>query len=396
MDNKKIRVGMYTPFFLPLLGGTELATYNLARELTLFCDIRVYTFNWISTSDDDKTYGFNLSQGLPRIEIIDGIHVRRYPIANLPVVKNFSVEMIKDLSLSDMDILHFQGVHRLFSRWLLNKVARNKIKILTTHALHESVKIVKQSKIDSLVNSFFISTLKNLDHIIALSKSDLKLLLHLGLPRNKITVIPNGVDVTKFKVRNHFVERNNNIKILCVARFDKNKNYESLIYVLSKLKNDGLNFDAYFIGTISSNEYFRRILHLIERKGLKKNVKVGTSLKDPDLVDCYLSCDLFVLPSYVETSPLALLEAMYAGLPIVATNVGGIPDIVKDGVNGFLVPLNNPLKLYEKCLQLIKNDKLRKEMSEINRKVAENYTWSKIASATYDLYFHLRENHIVK
>jgi glycosyltransferase involved in cell wall biosynthesis len=392
MNDKRIKVGMYTPFFFPVLGGTEFATYNLARELRAFCDIKVCTFNWILTSDEDKNYGLNLSYGLPQTEIIGGVCVHRYPIINLPVVKNFSAELIKDLSFSDIDILHFQGVHRLLSRWLLHKAVRKKIKILTTHALQESIEIVRQSRCSFLIDNFFINTLKNMDHIIALSESDLRSLVHLGLPKNKITVIPNGIDAKKFNTRKHFVERNEKIKILCVARFDKNKNYESLVYALSKLKNDGLNFEAYFIGAISDNEYFEKIVGLIKKKGLEKFIKIGVSVNDPALIDCYLSCDLFVLPSSMETFPLVILEAMYAGLPIVATYVGGVPDIVKNGVNGFLIPPNDPQRLYERCLQLVKDDKLRNEMGTINKKTVENYTWSKIASSTYNLYQQLMEN----
>lgn len=393
MNDQKIKVGMYTPFFFPVLGGTENATYNIARELRAFCDIKVYAFNWILTSEEDKNYGLNLSRGLPQREIIDGVCVHRYPIINLPVVKNFSAELIKDLSFSDIDILHFQGLHRLLSRWLLQKAVRKKIKILTTHALQEAIEIVTRSKYSFLIDNFFINSLKNMDHIIALSESDLRWLIYLGLPKNKITVIPNGIDPEKFNRRKHFVERTEKIKILCVARFDKNKNYESLVFALSKLNDDGLNFEAYFIGAISDNQYFEEILGLIKKKGLEKLIKIGVSIDDPALVDCYLSCDLFVLPSSMETFPLVILEAMYAGLPIVATYVGGIPDIIKDGVNGFLVPPNDPQQLYERCLQLLKDDKLRNEFGTINKETAKNYTWSKIASSTYNLYQQVMEKH---
>lgn len=394
MNGQKIKVGMYTPFFFPLLGGTENATFNIARGLKAFCDIRVYTFNWILTSDASKNYGFNLSWGLSQRETVDGVCVCRYPIINLPVVKNFSAGLMKDLSFSDIDIVHFQGLHRLLSRWLLQKAVRKKVKILTTHALQEAIEIVRRSRYDFLVNNFFIDSLKSMDHIIALSETDLKSLIYLGLPKSKITVIPNGIDHQKFARRKRFVERNEKIKILCVARFEKNKNYESLVYALSKLKNDGLNFGAYFIGAISDNEYFEKIVGLIKKKRLEKFIKIGVSVDDPALIDCYLSCDLFVLPSSMETFPLVILEAMYAGLPIVATYVGGIPDIVKNGVNGFLVPPNDPQQLYERCLQLLKDDKLRNELGTINKKTAKNYTWSKIASSTYNLYQRLMEERV--
>lgn len=396
MDKQKIKIGMYTPFFAPVIGGTENATYNLAKELKEFCNIEVYTFNWVSTSSEDKKYGLSLSYGLPQREIIAGVGINRYKIANLPFVKNFSVKLMKDVSFSDVDILHFQGLSRLMSRYLLQKVTKKKIKVLSTHALQEATEIVTRSKYSFLINPLFIDSLKNMDHIIALCETDVRTLIYLGLSKDKITVIPNGIDPTKFDKRRQFVERNGNVKILCVSRFDKNKNHESLIRSLNKLKHKGFNFEAYLIGAISDYEYFGTIRELVKRYGLEKFIKIGVAIDDPALIDCYLSCDIFVLPSTMETFPLVILEAMYAGLPVVATSVGGIPDIVKDGVNGFLISPNNSRELYEKCLQLLKNDNLRSQMGNRNKETAKNYTWNKIASSTYNLYQHLMEKHAKK
>jgi glycosyltransferase involved in cell wall biosynthesis len=84
---------------------------------------------------------------------------------------------------------------------------------------------------------------------------------------------------------------------------------------------------------------------------------------------------------------------MYAGLPIIATHVGAIPEIVKNEVNGFLIPQNDPASLYRRCLQLLKNEKMRNNMGTINKEIVRNYTWSKIASSTYNLYQQVMEKH---
>jgi len=391
---QKITVAMHCPFFLPAHGGAELATLNLAKELRKLCDVKLYTFNWAQNLDTNN-YKLNFSCGFPKQEIVNGVPVYRYSVANLPIVKNFSFKLIKDLKSCDVDIIHFQGASRLFSRLLLQQTAKKKITILTTHGLQESAEIVSRSQLSMLISPFFIDSFRNLDHIIALSKTDVKLLVHLGINKNKITLIPNGIDVKKFEKRRKFVERNGKMKILCVARFDKNKNYESLVYALSKLKND-LDFEAYFIGAVTDAKYFEKITSLIKKKGLEKFVKICSSLDDPALVDCYLSCDLFVLPSIMETLPLVILEAMYAGLPIIATSVGGIPDIVKNEVNGFLVAKNDSPQLYKACLKLLKNEKIRKDMGNANKEIARNYTWNRMALSTYNLYQQLMEEHLRK
>jgi len=366
-----------------------MATYCLTKELMLYCDVEVFTFNWIPSFNDSKNYGFNLSSELPKEEIVDGICVSRYPFTELPIVKSFSVKLIKNVSFSDFDIVHFQGLHRLLSRWLLQKTLEKKIKIVTTHALHESARILEQGT-NRLMYPFFIDSLKDMDHIIALSRIDLKLLRHLGIRKDRITVIPNGIDPRKFEKKRRFVEGNDKLKILCVARFAQNKNYELLLSVLNKLK-DRLNIEAYFVGKPDDYKYIEKIVGIVKKNRLEKVVKISLSLDVPALIDCYLSCDLFVLPSVMETFPLVVLEAMYAGLPIVATRVGGIPEIITNGVNGFLVLPSDPGELYRKCLSLLKDKEMRNKMRIANRETAEKYTWSKIALSTYDLYQGLLE-----
>jgi len=381
---------MYSPSFYPAYGGTEIATYNLISELKTLCDIELYTFNWNPTMDKNEGYGINLSCGLPREEFVRGVYIHRYPVINLPIIRDFSIRLIKDISSSDVDILHFQGLSRLFSRWLLQKSVGNKTKVITTHALQEAVQIVERSGCRVLVSNCFVESLSNMDHIIALSNTDLVSLLHLRMPRNKITVIPNGIDPNRFSKRRQFVESNDTLKILCIARFAQNKNYESLVYALSELKND-MDFEAYFVGAIADHEYFANILKMIKGKGLEKIIKVCVSLDDPAVIDCYLSCDVFVLPSFMETFPLVILEAMYAGLPVVATNVGGMHDIIKDGVNGYLLNPNDSQQLYRRCFRLLKDERERSEMGALNKEIAKNYTWDKIALSTYNLYQRLVE-----
>jgi glycosyltransferase involved in cell wall biosynthesis len=82
---------------------------------------------------------------------------------------------------------------------------------------------------------------------------------------------------------------------------------------------------------------------------------------------------------------------MYAGLPVVATRVGGIPEIVEDGANGFLVDPLNSEELYKRCALLCEQGELRKRMGLLNKKKAEGFTWTKAADSTYHLYEQLLE-----
>lgn len=313
------------------------------------------------------------------------VPILKYPPIDLPVVRDFSLQLIRDLNQSDDQILHFQGAPRLLSRLLLEKTVKQKVTVLTTHGFQESFTILNNNKAGFFIEPFFVNSFRQLDHIIALSKSDLKTLVHIGIHREKITVIPNGIDEEKFKKRKKFIHQNGKLKILTVARFDNNKNHSSLIQLIGQLSKH-FDLEAYFVGAISDPKYYAGIVDLIKRSGLENTIKIGLSLSDPELVDCYLSCDLFVLASTVETSPLVLLEAMYAGLPVIATNVGGVSELMADSVNGYLVEPNDLATTYSKCFKLLENPKLRVEFRERNKRTAERYSWSKVAQDTANLY----------
>ena len=96
-----------------------------------------------------------------------------------------------------------------------------------------------------------------------------------------------------------------------------------------------------------------------------------------------------MLPLFSEAFPLTLLEAGASGLPIVATDVGGISDILHDGINGFMVKTGDPEDLTEKILTLLGDDKLRERLGKKGQMLAEQYSWESVAKETEKLYLDL-------
>jgi len=88
----------------------------------------------------------------------------------------------------------------------------------------------------------------------------------------------------------------------------------------------------------------------------------------------------------METLPLAILEAMHVGMPIVATMVGGVPGLVKDGVNGYLVNPGHPEALAEKMLVLLRNDAMRYEFRKRSIELVRGYNWRDVAERTLNVY----------
>jgi glycosyltransferase involved in cell wall biosynthesis len=106
-------------------------------------------------------------------------------------------------------------------------------------------------------------------------------------------------------------------------------------------------------------------------------------VKHEDLVDYYNICDLLILPSifdkygHTETLGMVILEAMSCGKPVIASNIGGIPESVKDGYNGFLTTPKNPMDIADKIIKALTEMNLE-EMGRRSRQTALKYDWQEI------------------
>jgi glycosyltransferase involved in cell wall biosynthesis len=107
----------------------------------------------------------------------------------------------------------------------------------------------------------------------------------------------------------------------------------------------------------------------------------------PALPDAYHGCDIFVLPSRHEPFGIVVLEAWSAGKPVVAARVGGLRNLIRDGVNGFLSPGADAGAMAEQIHKLAGSAELRSQLGRAGRELAiENYTWEKIADETERIY----------
>jgi UDP-glucose:(heptosyl)LPS alpha-1,3-glucosyltransferase len=202
-----------------------------------------------------------------------------------------------------------------------------------------------------------------------------------------IVVIPNGVDMIQFspdnKARNEERKRlgykDDDIVISFVTHRFAHKGLDYLIEALSLLKNKKIKL------LIASGDDATEHLKLAERIEVVDQIKLYGETTEPE--KAYRASDIFVLPSLYEGFGLVTLEAMATGLPVIATAVGGAPDIITDGMNGFLVPLPpSPQAISEIISTLCNDEKMRKRIGAAARKRAEQLSWDDIAAETMKLY----------
>ncbi|MBO9200853.1 MULTISPECIES: glycosyltransferase family 4 protein [Niastella] len=196
-------------------------------------------------------------------------------------------------------------------------------------------------------------------------------------------VLPNGIEV----VNKQIVERDPAApRILYLSNLVINKGIEVFLQSLTELHKQGCRFTASVVGgpvdyTIDEAKAY------CARSGIGHLVDITGPRFGPDKFAELAKADIFVLPSFSECVPLTILEAMQFGLPVVATSVGGIPDILQDGVNGLLVQPGSVPELTARLQQLLVNKKERIQMGYSAReRFIQKYTLAQYYEGMTDIF----------
>lgn len=215
------------------------------------------------------------------------------------------------------------------------------------------------------------------DKIIAVSESIKRdIVKHDKIDPSKILVIYNGIDISKFapsekfeNIREKLLINADDIVIGFVGRLVPAKGLEYLIEVISYLKEEFKNIKLLIVG---EGSLLGNLKDKARENGIHDRVIFTGQRRDvPDILHCM---DIFVIPSIAEGIPNALLEAMAMGKPIIATKVGGIPEIIEDGFNGLLVPPRDSGVLAAAIKTLIDNRQLAVKIGQTARDFAQNFS----------------------
>lgn len=204
----------------------------------------------------------------------------------------------------------------------------------------------------------------------------------------KVVYIPGiGVDTNKFNVirldknikREELGIKNGTIVLLSIGEMIKRKNHETAIRALAKLKKENV---VYLIcGRGKLENYLKE---LAEKLGVGDKVKfLGFRNDIPEI--CKAS-DIFIFPSYQEGLPVAVMEAMAAGLPIICSNIRGNIDLIESGKGGFTVNPNDAEELARCMLQIINNENKRIEMGCYNVKTVKKFDITNVKNEMYRIY----------
>jgi glycosyltransferase involved in cell wall biosynthesis len=220
------------------------------------------------------------------------------------------------------------------------------------------------------------------DRVVAVCESLGRLALRTE-PGLRYSVIPNGVDLTRFRPSSRGrSRRSGKIRCLAVARLVERKGLGDLIRAIAALERG-----RYELEILGSGPDEGRLKELARQLGVSDDVIFAGSVSRDEIAGRYRDADIFTLASWEEAFGNVFAEALASGLPIVGSAVGGIPELVEHGKNGFLVPPREPRALAAAIRLLADNPDLRAEIGRRNREHAEaNLSWARATTRYLSTY----------
>jgi len=331
---------MVVSLFHPHLGGAEQQALMLAEQL-IKRGMRVAVL----------TRSF---RGLPSFEVIRGVPVNRR-IRTLPWGKCFGLSYMVSVlwflfrNRNSYDIIHchllgFHSAVAVLLKWLFGK------KTISLVGATGPVSDFLQMK-NIFLGNFFLRLIARSDRLVILCSKSREEALAEGFSPAQLVYIPNGVDTACFKPGPDIGKRGNTITF--IGRLDYLKGVDILLQAFSRLINAGIPARLDILGEGPERN---KLEMMSQQLGINDAVTFRGEVHG---VAPYLQqATMLVLPSLSEGMPNVVLEAMACGLPVIATRVGGIVDIIADGENGLLVDAQHPDQLYEAMKRLFTDRQL--------------------------------------
>ena len=369
---KKLKIAQLHWAFPPIIGGVETHLVMMLPEMVK----RGHRVSLLTGSE----------KGMPAHEDFNGVKVTRAPIMNLNWLHERGLVGIEDevrqvfssfLDRHKPDVIHAHNMH-YFSKAhakILEDEAKKKRGIpivLTAHNVWDDM--------------LFLELTKKIkwDHIIAVSFYIKKELLGVGCDNSKITTIHHGIDTDKFhpsykkEYKGKLGALKNKKVIFHPARMGLAKGCDTSVKAMRLVAKRFPSAMLVLAGVgdivdwaSSQQKDIAYIVNLIKHLGIKKNVFINKFSLD-EMVNLYALTDVCLYPSSVgEPFGLTMLESMASGKPIIITNAGGMPEIVQDGINGYIVPIKDYEALATKIISFLDDDALQERIGQTGRKLVD-------------------------
>lgn len=386
-----LRVCIVSPLFHPDLGGVGRQAVQLTQRLK---EKGIDLFVFARKMKDIPV--FNLPEGINVIYIPalrPGVHnLEEKTFLNFLTSLTFSLMLVWNLykRRHEYDLVHFHGASLpLIVSLPLLKLLRKKViaKVLASGLGTEAGSLKGRYFIFGNMMAYII---KNVDSFIAISQEIADGLKNDRVHSRRIKRITNFIDTVKFcpmgteerHILRNTLSVDKNVVINFTGRIVERKGVDVLINAFAKNKELLLSSILIIVGNGPDEN---KVKNLVSKLGINNNVRfIGHS---SEVAKYYHASDIFVLPSYAEGMPNALLEAMACGLPVIASRIGGVVDVVEDGKSGILFEPGDVTGLASAMVRLLKDDELRHKIgAEARKRIVESFSIDGVADKYIKLY----------
>ena len=372
-----LRVLELTQRFPPAIGGVESHVYHLSMGLDKTgVATEVFTTDLQRDSPFQRLNGHSGSAPFP---------VRRFRAERFAVMPHGLAILAPSMALAALeatpDVIHAHsyGYFPTFSG-AFAELMRGTPLVITPHSDPGGASLSKRL-FDRVIPAL---TIRRADRVIALTSVEAEHLRRLGVRPERIRIIPNGVDLSEFAGLPTRQPNGQEANLLFVGRcYPRQKGLEYLVRAIALLPSRR----TVKLSIIGEDWGGVENLRLLSRaQGVERQVTFRGPLTRGEVIRAFASTDVFVLPSLFEPFGIVLLEAMAAGVPVVASRVGGIVEVVEDERTGLLVPPADPTALAGALERLISDPSLRRVMGAEARRRASRYSWDLVVPRIVEVY----------
>lgn len=367
----KLKILQVSDAYYPFPSGVAEHMHHLALSLRKRGH-KVYILTGRYGNEKDEEY----------VKRVGKVYTFKSNQAEVTVTFSFKLpfEVKEFIRKNEFDIIHTHGPLAINLPFLALHFSKS-FNVATFHTAFYGYNFYKFAKY------FFKNHFKKIDKAICVSKKAFDELYPYFPYKEKYEIIPNGVDTKRFCPEGKKIDKflKYEFKILYVGRLEPRKGFPVLLKAF-ELIHDKIPAILIVVGKgLLEKEY----KNMVSRE-LKEKVFFEGFIPPEKLPDYYRTCDLYIAPSLGgETFGIVLLEGMASGKCVIASNIDGYNQVIKNFENGILFEKGNYKELSEKILMIYKDEKLRKKIEENGLKFSKEFDWDKIAEKVEKVYFEI-------
>jgi len=373
-----------------IFGGVSRVVYDISRELckkgheisVLTTDFHYAHINAIKTENSREVEVYRI----PTI-------LKNFRTINIPLPHPYFIHLVKS-KIKSFDVIHFHG-HRSLQKVAVYYYAEKNGVPYVLQAHGSLPRIGSWKKLKWFYDVLFgYRLLKDASKVIALSEVEAGQYRSMGVPEEKIAIIPNGIDLSEYAelppkgaFKKKFGIPEDKKIILYLGRIHKIKGIDFLVRAYAHLKNEMHFKDAVLVIAGPDDGYLGEVKSLVQGLDVSNSVLFTGPLYGRDKISAYVDSEVYVLPSRYEAFPMSVLEAYACGKPVIASKVGGVMDLVIEGVTGLLFEPGDVTQLAKSIFLLLDNHEKAEDMGMKGKQfVKENFSIEKVVEKLEKVY----------